>query len=376
MIIGENILRLEIEKRGLLGVAVVSLARLIEEYVHNQKFNCLSMKRLIGLLILSLFTAPAYTQSVKIIFDTDMESDVDDVGALAMLHSLADNGEAEILGTMVCSLNPWAVPTVDAINTFFGRPVIPIGAVKTLGVYRNSKYAMLVSEEFPQDIGLGENAPDATLVYRQILNSQADSSVVIVTVGYLTNLSYLLNSGPDKISDLNGTDLVRKKVKHLVIMGDRYPYQQDLGKWGNFRPDPGSVKHVSEKWPSLITCTGGGAFADLFKTGRRPFDFEPASNPVSFAYDVFLKNWRDWHHSADLISVYVAVRGAEEFFEVNKQGYNHIFDDGTLLWRLQPNDPRHQYINNLKEGVDPEHVAKVFDELMVKSIPKNLVKRD
>lgn len=180
------------------------------------------MKRLIGLLILILFTAPAYTQSVKIIFDTDMESDVDDVGALAMLHSLADNGEVEILGTMVCSLNPWAVPTVDAINTFFGKPAIPIGAVKTLGVYRNSKYATLLSEEFPQDIGLGENAPDATLVYRQILNSQADSSVVIVTVGYLTNLSYLLNSGPDKISDLNGTDLVRKNPGFLQGFSDSY----------------------------------------------------------------------------------------------------------------------------------------------------------
>ena len=83
-----------------------------------------------------------HAQPAKIIFDTDMESDCDDVGALAMLHSLADNGEAEILGTMVCSLNPWSVPTVDAINTYFHRPDIPIGAVKTYGVYRNSKYSV------------------------------------------------------------------------------------------------------------------------------------------------------------------------------------------------------------------------------------------
>lgn len=33
----------------------------------------------------------------KIIFETDMCFDVDDVGALAVLHTLADNGEAEIL---------------------------------------------------------------------------------------------------------------------------------------------------------------------------------------------------------------------------------------------------------------------------------------
>src|SRR5438046_2179973 len=34
---------------------------------------------------------------VKVIFDTDMDSDCDDVGALAVLHALADRGEAEIL---------------------------------------------------------------------------------------------------------------------------------------------------------------------------------------------------------------------------------------------------------------------------------------
>lgn len=335
------------------------------------------MKTLVRLFLtiaITTISTALYAQAVKIIFDTDMESDVDDVGALAMLHGLADHGEAEILATMVCSLNPWSVPTVDAVNTYFKKPDIPIGAVKTLGVYRNSKYAKIISEEYPQDVGLGEEAPDAVTLYRKILNSQPDSSVVIVTVGYLTNLSYLLKSHPDTISDLNGTELVRKKVKHLVCMGDRYPYQQDPAKWGNFKPDPGAVQYVAQHWPSLITFTGGGDFANLIQTGRTPFHYKPTSNPVSRAYEIFLKGWRDWHHSADLIAVYVAVRGWEDFFELNTQGYNHIFDDGTLMWRLQPDDPRHQYIDNLKKGVDPEHVAKVFDDLMVQSIRSKAIK--
>jgi hypothetical protein len=317
---------------------------------------------------LSLF--PARGQAVKIIFDTDMESDVDDVGALAMLHGLADQGEAEILATMVCSLNPWSVPTVDAINTYFDKPDIPIGTVKTLGVYRNSKYAKIISEEFSNDIGLGEEAPDAVTLYREILTNQPDQSVVIVTVGYLTNLSYLLNSGPDQISPLNGYELVQKKVKHLVCMGGRYPYHQNYEKWGNFKPDPGAVQHVAKDWPSTIIFTGGGAFADLFKTGKTPFNYGPHSNPLSRAYEIFLKDRRDWHHSADLIAVYVAVRGWEDFFEIHTEGYNHIFEDGTLMWRLQPEDNRHQYINDLKKGMDPEQVAKIFDDLMVQSIRK------
>ena len=46
------------------------------------------------LLLVSLLPFSLWAQPTKIIFDTDMESDVDDVGALAMLHGLADAGDA------------------------------------------------------------------------------------------------------------------------------------------------------------------------------------------------------------------------------------------------------------------------------------------
>lgn len=36
-------------------------------------------------------------EPVKIIFDTDLGPDYDDVGALAFLHAMADSGKAEIL---------------------------------------------------------------------------------------------------------------------------------------------------------------------------------------------------------------------------------------------------------------------------------------
>ncbi len=327
-------------------------------------------------LLICLVSFATHAQPTKIIFDTDMESDVDDVGALAMLHGLAEAEDAEILATMVCSLNPWSVPTVDVVNTFCGRPDIPIGAVKTFGVYRNSKYAKTISEEYPQDIGLGEKAPNATSLYREILSKQEDHSVVIVTVGYLTNLSYLLNSGPDDHSPLNGMELVRQKVRHLVCMGGRYPYLQDPGKWGNFKPDPAAIVHVARDWPTKIIFTGGGDFADMIMTGSKTFDYPAFSNPISRAYTIFLESWnRNFHHSADLIAVYVAVRGHEEFFQYESKGYNHIFDDGTLMWRLQPDDPRHHLIDNLKDGVTPEQVVTVFDELMVRPIGSRVEKK-
>src|SRR3954467_13772084 len=88
---------------------------------------------------------------VKIIFDTDMDSDCDDVGALAVLHALADNGEADILATVVSTPTAWPPPCVDAINTYYARPDLPIGCPKKGGGNKPSKYARAIADKFPQD---------------------------------------------------------------------------------------------------------------------------------------------------------------------------------------------------------------------------------
>jgi inosine-uridine nucleoside N-ribohydrolase len=324
------------------------------------------------LIVMVILELTLHAQAVKIIFDTDMESDVDDVAALAMLHGFADRGEAEILATLSSSLNPWAAPTIDVVNTYYDRPDIPLGNVKTKGVYRNSKYAKQISEKYPQDTGLGETVKNATELYRDVLSKQPDNSVVIVTVGYVTNLSKLLKSGPDEHSPLTGKELVKKKVKHYVCMGGRYPQEQNPGKWGNFKPDPEAVQHVADEWPTQIIFTTGGVFSNAIPTGKILFtDRVEKGNPISEAYQIFLKGWnRDYHHSADLIAVYVAVRGHEPYFELRKEGYFHIFEDGTHMWRFAPDRPLHHIVSDFAEGIDPLDVAHDFDQLLVKNKPK------
>jgi inosine-uridine nucleoside N-ribohydrolase len=326
------------------------------------------MRKLWIFSILLLCFQCILAQPVKIIFDTDMESDVDDVAALAMLHGFANRGEAEILATISSSLNPWSAPTIDVINTYFERPDIPIGNVKTFGVYRNSNYARIISEKYPQDIGLGEDAPDAIDIYRKILNEQPDTSVIIVTVGYLSNLYDLLKSKPDKFSSLTGLELVETKVKHIVCMGGRYPLQQDPGRWGNFKPDPRAVQYIATSWPTDIIFTAGGIFADAIPTGKILFRPDiKTNNPISEAYQIFLKGRnRNYHHSADLIAVYVAIKGHQPYFKVIKEGYNHIFENGTQVWRLEPDNPKHFIIAEFEEGINPMEVAEDFDKYLIK----------
>ena len=67
--------------------------------------------------------------AVKIILDTDMGPDCDDAGALALLHKLEKLGEAEILAVMHCTSSIWGPGCIDAINTYYKRPDIPIGTL-------------------------------------------------------------------------------------------------------------------------------------------------------------------------------------------------------------------------------------------------------
>ncbi|MBR9997897.1 MAG: hypothetical protein KFF73_02950 [Cyclobacteriaceae bacterium] len=82
---------------------------------------------------------------------------------------------------------------------------------------------------------------------------------------------------------------------------------------------------------------------------------------------IFLKGWkRDFHHSADLIAVYVAIRGHEPYFQLRQKGYFHIFEDGTHVWRHSPDKVNHFIIGEFVPEIDPEKVAEDFDKLLIK----------
>jgi hypothetical protein len=289
-----------------------------------------------------------------------MDTDCDDAGALAVLHALADRGEAEILATVVSSRYPWSAPCVEAINRYYGRGDLPIGAPKTEWAdtgRRGSRYARAISKEFSTSMATNEDAPDAVEVYRSVLAEQRDGSVVIVTVGYLTNLRDLLQSPPDGISSLSGRELVEKKVRRWVCMGGRYPEHLDPGVFGNFKPDPSSAVIAVKHWPGPIFFSGTG---EKVGTGCRLKE-TPSENPIRRVYELYLKE-KKTRPSWDLIAVLFAVRENAPYWKIQHQGHNHLFENGTNQWR-DKEDPRHHLVE-LKEGMrDP--LRDVLDALMV-----------
>lgn len=70
------------------------------------------------------------SKPVRVIFDSDMSSDCDDVAALAVLHALADEGKATIVAVGASGRNKWTPLCLDAITAYYGHPEIPIGTAK------------------------------------------------------------------------------------------------------------------------------------------------------------------------------------------------------------------------------------------------------
>ncbi|MBC8040909.1 MAG: nucleoside hydrolase [Opitutaceae bacterium] len=324
--------------------------------------------RYLKLILCVLASAPFLSAApLPVIFDTDMDSDVDDVAALAQLHVMADRGEIELLAVMVSGRNEWSAPCIDSINTFYGRPDLPIGLVSgKRGIRQNSAFARQVAEAFPQDFKTKHKQIESAALYRRLLAARSSADVVIVSVGDLTNMAALLDSKSDAASPLGGEALVAAKVAHYVCMGSRYPAETDPGKnkWGNFRTDPESTREVNDRWPTMLTFTGGGPFADSMAIGREITKLDPQVWPVSLAYRSYFgaSYVGKVRHTADSIAVLVAVRGFDPFFKVVDRGSNHIDEIGRNAWSEEPDAPNRRYTSELKNPGDAPKVAALFEK--------------
>ena len=73
--------------------------------------------------------ATSQTGNPRIIIDTDLSLWWDDATAVGMANVLQQRGQIRVLGIMSDVRNPIAVAAIDAIDTAYGHPNIPLGAV-------------------------------------------------------------------------------------------------------------------------------------------------------------------------------------------------------------------------------------------------------
>ena len=294
---------------------------------------------------------------VKIIFDTDIGNDVDDVLALSVLHALQTRGVCELLGVTITKPDELAGPFVDAMNAFYGRPGIPIGFTHAALTNKPSKFLALANAQdgglprYPHKLERSSDAPEATGLLRSILSRQPDNSVILVQVGWFSNLAALLDTPGDTSSPLTGRELIKQKVRLLSVMAGEFQVVGNRKRSLEFNVinDLPSAKKLAREWPTPIVWSGfeiGVAAPYPAVSIERDYGYV-AHHPAAEAYRLYLPpphNRPTW----DLTSVLYAVFPDRGYFELSPPGRVDVEADGFT--RFTPAaDGRDRYLI-LNEG--------------------------
>jgi len=311
------------------------------------------MKRVIpvalaAFLVALLVPATAQIRPVAVIFDTDMGNDIDDALALAILHGLESRSEAKLLAVTITKDNPYAAEFVDVVDTFYGRGEIPIGIVKNGKTPQDSPMIHVPSERkrpdgsfvYPRRLTLGA-APDAVAVLRRALASAADGNVVIIQVGFSTNLARLLDSPADSISPLTGLQLAAKKVKLVSAMAGNFTAAQPEF---NIATDIPAAQKLCDQWPSPIVFSGfeiGDALPFPATSIEHDFSWVP-DHPVAEAYRNYMHMPYD-RPTWDLTAALYAVRPEGNYFSLSPNGTVRVDEKGITRFTPSP-EGKHRYL--------------------------------
>lgn len=186
----------------------------------------------------------------KIILDTDLGVDSDDAVALALLLKAEKERLCDVLAVTVSTTREGAAETVDVFTDYYGRERLPVGVMANklpcddLNFYTKDvkkKYNVLAK---PQS---------AVSVMRKAL-AESEEAVTLVSIGPLSNVSDLLNSGADEYSPLSGVELVKAKADKYFLMGGAFKENESTCKkfdpyeW-NILQDVSGARNVAERFP-------------------------------------------------------------------------------------------------------------------------------
>lgn len=315
------------------------------------------------LLLLAISGCPVLGQSgrtVPVIFDTDMGPDYDDVGAITLLHAFADKGEALILATIASTKYDGVGPVLNVLNTYFKRPDIPIGVPRgyALALRDVQHWSDTLIAKYPHQIKSNNETMDAVELYRKVLALQPDTSVTIVTVGFLTNISGLLQSKPDAYSPLSGAELVNAKVKNMVCMAGKFP----TGKEFNVERDAKASINVFRNFPRPVILSGF-EIGNKIHTGLPLIQNSQIKNsPVKDVFRISIPldpEDKEGRMSWDQTAVLVAVRGYTPYYKI-ECGEMTVGTDGSNGW-----DRKGNAHCRLVEAQPPATVQNVINDLMM-----------
>ncbi|MEU6714412.1 nucleoside hydrolase [Nonomuraea sp. NPDC046802] len=255
------------------------------------------------------------SSTMRVIFDTDIGTDVDDALALAVLLG---SPEVDLAGcTTVYGDTLLRARLTKRLARLGGRAALPViaGSAKTL-TDRNVWWAGHEGKLFP-DLDTEQADPGDAVSYLVDRVTSAPGGVDVVAVGPLTNIARAITAAPSFARD----------VRHLWIMGGRF---DDPKPEHNLKSDPEAAAVVFASG-APITVTG----LEITTTVRMDAGDVSAiagSGPLGEALKAEIEQWwrfwnEEWNCPHDPITVLTMV--APDLFTFSPEGRVAVGTDGS-----------------------------------------------
>ena len=272
------------------------------------------------------------SEQVNVLLDLNIDGDCTNLGALSVLHVYANQGKARILATTACFNSPLATGCIKAINTYYGRPDLPVGILHRQNETHPTPFMKPVNETFRPEHPDGEEAPDSVTVMRRALAEEPDGSVTFVVVGCLASAAALLQSGPDDISPLSGQELCDRKIKRLVAMAGEFPTFNETFGENNIVVQIPAAQYVTAHFTGELVLSG-------YEIGIRTRSLKEFrlhgsdDHPLKMMYVIndgegFTEGNPSWDHTAVMEAVEPG-----KYFDLHKPGRIEVTEkEGLTVW--------------------------------------------
>ena len=190
---------------------------------------------------------------------------------------------------------------------------------------------------YPHRLKRSSDAPEATALLRKILSQQPDHSVVLVQVGYFSNLAALLDTPGDAASPLTGRELVQQKVKLLSVMAGSFKTNRHDLEY-NVTQDLPATKQLARNWPTpdrLERVRDRHRRALSGREHRAGFRLTCRTIPAAEAYCLYNPPPHE-RPTWDLTSALYAVRPDRGYFGLSSPGQVTVEQDGFTRFTPAP----------------------------------------
>lgn len=297
----------------------------------------------IPVLLTGIVPAAALTScsnnKIKVIVDTDVGNDCDDIGALTILGNAYKKNLVDVVGVTVCTraTEPEkqydALYTTDIILEKYGINC-PIGLTTVDNfIPENLAYATEVSHRWQARTKDHETQiMPAHKLLRKVISE--NKGVKLITIGMLNNIKAFMDTNEDGVT---GKQLLEENVSEMVMMGGNFVDQtyKEYNIVKKLEASQVVINNTSVRKTFLDWETG-----QLVKTGLT-FYAHPDS-PQCVSYSVF--NHGNLRESWDPMTVYIAIFGAWSYSKwgkvtVDAEGCTKFTEDPNGVCRYVPVHP-------------------------------------